>query len=117
MATQKQIDANRRNAQKSTGPRTDEGKAASRANAIVHGLAAHVIYKPIRHEDPADFHQMRSELFTSGSPEGAKEMQVVEMMAAAYKRIQRAEAFEAAYFDGAMETVQRRHRKPATKTE
>ena len=38
MATQAQIDANRQNAQKSTGPRTAEGKAAASQNAFKHGL-------------------------------------------------------------------------------
>ena len=40
MATPKQIEANRRNAALSTGPRTEAGKARSRANAVSHGLAA-----------------------------------------------------------------------------
>jgi hypothetical protein len=39
MTTALQIAANQRNAQKSTGPRTEEGKKASRANALEHGLA------------------------------------------------------------------------------
>ncbi len=40
MATEKQIEANRRNSALSTGPKTDAGKARSRANATSHGLAA-----------------------------------------------------------------------------
>jgi hypothetical protein len=40
MATQAQIDANRANAQKSTGPRTEEGKAASCLNHLSHGFAS-----------------------------------------------------------------------------
>ena len=40
MATEAQINANRRNAQKSTGPRSPEGKAATSRNALKHGLCA-----------------------------------------------------------------------------
>src|SRR5438270_11344376 len=43
MATEQQIAANQRNAQRSTGPKTPEGKALSRANAIKHGLAAETL--------------------------------------------------------------------------
>src|SRR5450755_2830381 len=40
MSTQKQIDANRRNAQKSTSPHTPAGLAAVRLNGVKHGLCA-----------------------------------------------------------------------------
>jgi len=43
MATQKQIDANRINAQKSTGPRTEEGKSKSRMNAKRDGITGQVV--------------------------------------------------------------------------
>ena len=41
MATLRQIEANRRNALKSTGPRTEAGKEVARMNGAVHGLRSH----------------------------------------------------------------------------
>jgi hypothetical protein len=43
MATDKQVEANRRNAQRSTGPQTAEGKANSRGNALKHAMAAETL--------------------------------------------------------------------------
>src|ERR1700751_5156396 len=46
MSTLRQIEANRRNAQRSTGPRTPEGRAAVRLNGVRHGLTAKTIVLP-----------------------------------------------------------------------
>jgi hypothetical protein len=46
MATHKQITANRKNAQKSTGPRSSAGKTKAARNALAHGLRAAEILLP-----------------------------------------------------------------------
>jgi len=57
MATQKQIEANRLNALKSTGPRTAEGKAATRLNALQHGIFAEM--PTVIGEDTAAYETLR----------------------------------------------------------
>ncbi|MDZ4798581.1 MAG: hypothetical protein SGI92_10500 [Bryobacteraceae bacterium] len=107
-ASQKQTEANRRNSQKSTGPKTIDGKQASRANATTHGLTAKTtIYRPVRNENPQDFNAIRAALIDDYQPANIRETMAIEMIAAAYKRIQRAEAWEAAFVDGTMEATQR----------
>src|SRR3954452_3588059 len=113
MATDKQTEAHRRNAIKSTGPRTEAGKQASRANAWKHGLAAkNMLYSPMRHEDHNAFHEMRNELMQSWQPAGLKEEQLVDMIASAYNRMQRLEKIESGYMDGALATMQPRFAIP-----
>ena len=53
MGTPAQLTANRANAQKSAGPRSAEGKSASRFNALKHGLDAQSVIIP--GEDPAEY--------------------------------------------------------------
>ena len=118
MATNKQIEANRRNATKSTGPKTEAGKQTSRTNAWKHGLAAkNMLYSPMRHEDHNAFHEMRNDLMKSWQPVGLKEEQLVDMIASAYNRMQRLEKIECGYMDGALATMQRRFGLPDTPTE
>jgi hypothetical protein len=59
MATIEQIDANRQNARKSTGPRSAEGKAASRFNALKTGIDAEA--ETIPGEDPANLEALIAE--------------------------------------------------------
>ncbi len=51
MASNRQTRADRRNAQKSTGPRTPEGKAKTRFNALKYGIHADQIVLPTEDED------------------------------------------------------------------
>ena len=51
MTSEKKIEANRRNARKSTGPRTQEGKNAVRLNTMKHGLLSQQVLLP---EEDAD---------------------------------------------------------------
>jgi hypothetical protein len=71
MATKAQIEANRRNAQSSTGPRTDDGKARIRQNALRHGLCAAI--PQMSDEDPDDIQQLLSTLRDEHQPVGASE--------------------------------------------
>ncbi len=68
MATSaKQIAANRRNAKKSSGPRTSEGKAVASRNAITHGLHACDIILKFRHlaSPPKTFFAKRTHFHTA----------------------------------------------------
>lgn len=53
MTSYRQIEANRRNALKSTGPRTETGKQVSRCNAVRHGLTAETVLSAL--EDTEDY--------------------------------------------------------------
>jgi hypothetical protein len=46
MTTDRKIESNRKNAQKSTGPRSEDGRRRSRANALRHGLAIAIGSEP-----------------------------------------------------------------------
>src|ERR1035441_1475077 len=78
MATYAQLNANRLNAQRSTGPRSDEGKAVSRVNALKHGIDARSLVIP--GEDPADLEALALEYFEQCGPVGALERYLVETL-------------------------------------
>jgi hypothetical protein len=74
MATEAQIEANRRNAAKSTGPRTPEGKARVRRNATRHGLCSGIAL--MAEEGPefeADFKLLLEDLRIEHQPNGPTE--------------------------------------------
>lgn len=94
MATQRQLRANRQNALKSTGPRTLEGKAVSRRNAMRHGLSArHLV---LAGEDPTLLEALRRELVVEFAPVSATQQALVELLAGLLWRLRRAQSYEAA---------------------
>src|SRR5437870_498208 len=93
MATLKQIEANRRNALKSTGPSTPEGKAAVRLNALRHGLRAHTVVLP--GEKPEAFQQLCDDLEAESQPQTRTEQLYVEQMAVSQWKLRRMEIAEA----------------------
>jgi hypothetical protein len=78
MATQKQIQANRINSQLSTGPRTEQGKAISRMNALVTGIDAH--NETVLGEDPADLAALAAVYDHEYQPIGVVERVLVDIL-------------------------------------
>ena len=93
MATPAQIAANRANARKSTGPRSAEGKSASRFNALKHGIDAASIVIP--GEDPADYEALRDHYLHEYRPQSASESFHVDTMLRADWHKRRLENVEA----------------------
>jgi len=97
MASIKQVEANRRNSQKSTGPRTPEGKAAVRLNALRHGLCARTAVLPT--ENAEEFHQLCADLETEWQPQGRTEQYLLEQMAVSQWKAARAGRMELSLYE------------------
>ena len=97
MSSQKQIDANRLNAQKSTGPNTPEGRDAVRFNALRHGLTAkHAV---LENENEQEFQEMLEAFEAEHQPIGPTENLLVQQMVMAAWRLQRLRALETGLFN------------------
>jgi hypothetical protein len=97
MASQKQIEANRRNAQKSTGPTTDLGKATAKFNALKHGMTASTAVLP--YEDAGSYAELREAFVATYRPANAVEASLVETIANSYWRLLRVRRVETAALD------------------
>src|SRR5215475_6921058 len=84
----KKAEANRRNAQHSTGPTSEAGKAVSRLNAVKHGLLTKqvVITRGDYQENAEEYAQLLEELTEQFEPEGIAEALEVQKIALAYWR-------------------------------
>src|SRR5918992_4178910 len=96
MSSDKKAEANRRNALKSTGPKTPEGKSAVRLNALKHGLLSQEILLP--GEDEEALRELGKHLRAELQPVGELENLLVDQIISAYWRLKRLARVEAGIF-------------------
>jgi hypothetical protein len=94
MTTERQIAANRQNAQRSTGPVTQAGKSLSRRNSQTHGLSSTTLMLIVG-EDPELLSELQQALIAKFSPQDVLETYLVELLAGTIWRLKRASSFEA----------------------
>ena len=92
MTSFRQIEANRRNAHRSTGPNTEEGKDRSRRNAIRHGLCAETVVEIV--EDVDDYRGFEAAVIADYDARTAVERELVLRLASLLWRLRRTTAIE-----------------------
>jgi hypothetical protein len=97
MTTFKQIEANRRNAAKSTGPVTEKGKQRSRCNAVRHGLTAETVIGAL--EDAEDYQAFEAAIVADYDAQSAVERELVLRLASLLWRLRRATSMETGLFE------------------
>ena len=97
MASPAQITANQLNAEHSTGPKTEKGKAAVSANAHKHGLAA--AFTVLVNEDQDEFDQLLNEFHAEFQPVGVHQEFLVNQMVKAQWQLARAQRLELVSLD------------------
>jgi len=97
MASFRQIEANRPNACKSTGPITEEGKQRSRCNAVRHGLTAETVIGAL--EDAEDYKAFEAAIIADYDAQSAVERELVLRLASLLWRLRRATTMETGLFE------------------
>src|SRR5262249_28782407 len=97
MISYRQIEANRRNALKSTGPKTEAGKQVSRGNAVRHGLTAETVLSAL--EDAEDYKAFEAAITADYDAQSAVERELVLRLASILWRLRRATTMETGLFE------------------
>ena len=97
MTSFKQFEANRRNARKSTGPTSEEGKQRSRCNAVRHGLTAETVIGAL--EDAEDYKAFEAAIVADYDAQSAVERELVLRLASLLWRLRRATTIETGLFE------------------
>jgi len=97
MTSYRQMEANRRNALKSTGPKTETGKQVSRCNAVRHGLTAETVIGLL--EDAEDYKAFEAAIIADYDAQSAVERELVLRLASVLWRLRRATTMETGLFE------------------
>jgi len=97
MTPYRQIEANRRNALRSTGPKTEAGKQTSRCNALRHGLTAETVIGAL--EDAEDYKAFEATITADYDAQSAVERELVLRLASLLWRLRRATIMETGLFE------------------
>jgi hypothetical protein len=92
MTSLRQIESNRRNALRSTGPKTEAGKQRSSKNAVRHGLTTETVIEPL--EDPEDYKAFEQAVTADYDAETAVERELVLRLASLLWRLRRSTLIE-----------------------
>jgi hypothetical protein len=111
--TERKRAANRLNAQKSTGPRTERGKRRSSLNALKHGVFARSLEESMQGlgEDPAEFERLKRDFIVSFQPATPFEAALVDDLASLWWRKARAQRAEAGMQVAGAEQQRRKRRE------
>jgi hypothetical protein len=112
MTSWRQFQANRLNALKSTGPRTEEGKRISRRNALRHGLTAETVIDGL--EDSEDYRGFEAAIIADYDAETAVERELVLRLASLLWRLRRIIAIETDLFQIQAEILRDRRNEMTT---
>ncbi len=108
-----QLEANRANAQHSTGPSTPEGKATSSQNALKHGLTGKTVLLP--NEDPAEYQQLLDDYHQIHKPVGTEEQRLVQCIVDCNWRLTRIQRLETSILYKAQVEIAEKHQdRPET---
>jgi hypothetical protein len=110
MTSLRQTEANRRNAIRSTGPRTEEGKRQTRRNAVRHGLCAETVIEIV--EDVEDYRAFEAAVIADYDAQTAVERELVLRLASLLWRLRRATAIETNLLRIQAEILRERRERP-----
>src|SRR5438045_4929046 len=105
MTSFRQFQANRQNAQKSTGPTSIEGKQKSRCNAVRHGLTAETVIGTL--EDAEDYKAFEAAITADYDAQSAVERELVLRLVSLLWRLRRATAMETGLFEIQAKQIQK----------